>query len=445
MPDLHSTDSPVAGIAPLRLEVAALPPDTSVDAAADLFLQADCARMLCLPVVNHEGQVLGTISRHQLNGIFLRRFGRELYGAKPVTALMNASPLVVEEQSSLEEAAGYVTTHLGSPITEDFVVVREGAYRGMGVVMDLLSALQMQVEAGSRQLSDAYRQLQASQAQLVQSEKMASLGQMVAGIAHEINTPLGYVRNNLEMIRDVFEQAGAALRDHGELAAMLLDEQTDEDALGNKIALCQQHLADLDDFAVLNDAHTLFGDSLFGVDTIKELVVNLRNFTRLDQARVAEISLNDCLDQTLTIASNVIRHRVEVIKRYGEIPPVSCSPSQINQVLLNIVTNAAQAIDAPPGKLLLKTEADDHWVRVHLQDNGKGIPPEMQKKIFDPFFTTKPVGQGTGLGLSISFQIIQAHGGTIHVVSEPGRGTKFVVSLPRRTASAPALEEAAHE
>jgi two-component system, NtrC family, sensor kinase len=119
-----------------------------------------------------------------------------------------------------------------------------------------------------------------------------------------------------------------------------------------------------------------------------------------------------------------------VIKRYGEIPPVACSPSQINQVLLNVMTNAAQAIEHEQGKLLLKTEAEGAWVRVSIQDNGKGISAENLSKIFDPFFTTKPVGQGTGLGLSISYQIIQAHGGTIQVASVPGKGTKFVISLP---------------
>jgi len=119
-----------------------------------------------------------------------------------------------------------------------------------------------------------------------------------------------------------------------------------------------------------------------------------------------------------------------VVKRYGDIPRIACSPSQINQVLLNMMTNAAQAVEHDQGMLLLKTEAESGWVRVHIQDNGKGIPSEHLKKIFDPFFTTKPVGHGTGLGLSISFQIVQSHGGRIDVVSEPNKGTKFVISLP---------------
>jgi signal transduction histidine kinase len=211
---------------------------------------------------------------------------------------------------------------------------------------------------------------------------------------------------------------------------MLTDENTDEQGLSQLLFKLSSEAHDLQDSKLLEDVEALFGDTLFGVDTIKELVINLRNFSRLDAAKVAEVSLNDCLDQTLVIANNVLKNKVEIIKRYGEIPPVPCSPSQINQVLLNMMSNAAQAIEHEQGKLLLKTEAEGTWVKVSIQDNGKGISPENLQKIFDPFFTTKPVGQGTGLGLSISYQIVQAHGGTIHAASVPGKGTKFVISLP---------------
>ncbi|HEY1076190.1 MAG TPA: ATP-binding protein [Fontimonas sp.] len=419
-------------VARLRLSLAPLLPSTTIDQAADLFLSSSNARMLCLPVVGDDGLPVGTVSRHTLNGIFLTRYGRELYGNKPITTVMNREALIVEQTMPLEQAAAYVTAKLGSPITEDFVIVDQGRYAGMGIVLDLLSALEQRVAGHTQQLQGAYSQLQASQAQLVQSEKMASLGQMVAGVAHEINTPLGYVRNNVEMIQGVFGLTAEALRTHQQLLRLMTDEGTEEAQLAAAMNACAQSMDAIGDVAVIDDAQALFTDTLFGVDTICDLVVNLRNFSRLDQAKTVEVSINDCLDQTLTIANNVLKNRVEVIKRYGDVPKLRCSPSQINQVLLNMMTNAAQAIEHDQGKLLLKTEFDGTWVRIHIQDNGKGIPQAQIDKIFDPFFTTKPVGHGTGLGLSISFQIIQAHGGAIRVVSEPGRGTKFVISLPLR-------------
>lgn len=418
-----------ADLEALRLAVTPIAPTTTVEQAADLFLQPQFARMLCLPVVDG-GRAVGTVSRHTLNGIFLRRFGREIYGNRSVLRVMNPSPLIVDAGTALEAAAEYVTANMGSPITEDFVIVADGRYAGMGVVLDLLSALQQRVASGTRQLGEAFQQLKSSQAALVQSEKMASLGQMVAGVAHEINTPLGYVRNNVEMLQGVFGQLTAALAEHETLAQMLGDENLEEAALSQQLFKVHTLDAELRDAQLLDDSTALLGDTLYGVDQIKELVINLKNFSRLDQMRTAEVSLNDCLDQTLTIANSVLKGRVEVVKRYGLIPKVPCSPSQINQVLLNLMTNAAQAIEHDNGRLMLKTEADDRWVRISVVDNGKGIAPEALAKIFDPFFTTKPVGQGTGLGLSISYQIVQSHGGTIQVASQLGQGTKFVVSLP---------------
>ena len=418
-------------IAPLLIAVEPLTPQTPVAAVGELFLREDYSRMLSLPVVDN-GSVVGGVSRSQLINIFLRPFGREIYGPRKISNVMNTQPLTVRVDQPLEAAAQFVVDRLPTPLTEDFIIVDgDDRYLGMGVVLDLLREMERRVALSNQKLSETNQRLKQSQAQLVQSEKMASLGQMVAGIAHEINTPLGYVRNNVEMMNSVFGQLGKALADYEGLMELMTADAPDEQAVNAQIERVISTRTELGGgTTLLDDTAALLKDTVFGVDQIKDLVVNLRNFSRLDQARVAEVSLNDCLDQTLMIARNVTKDKVEIIKRYGSLPPIRCSPSQINQVLLNIISNAAQAIEHDHGRLLLKTETVPGWALISIQDNGKGIPPENLKKIFDPFFTTKSIGHGTGLGLSISFQIIQAHGGEIKVVSEVGRGTKFVIRIP---------------
>jgi len=432
-----------SGLMALLREVVPIAPDTSVEEAAEKMLEPQHAGLLCLPVVLGK-RVVGVVSRQHFNSIFLQRFGRDLWGRRPVSDLMNRQPLLVDIEQPLEAAAQFVSTRMGSPISEDFVLMRDGQYLGMGRVLDILAAMQSRIALGASKLEDAYRQLKVSQSALVQNEKMASLGQMVAGVAHEINTPLGYVRNNVEMLQDMFGQLREVLTQYCLLGSMMADENFDEAAVSQLLQQATAASLDLQQGGLLEDARTLFEDSLFGVDTIKELAINLRDFSRVDSAKLADVNVNDCLDQTLSITNNVFKGRVEIIKRYEDVPLVNASPSQFNQVLLNILTNAVQAIEHDKGKLLLKTEFDEQWVHVSIVDNGKGITQENLKKIFDPFFTTKPVGQGTGLGLSISYQIMRAHGGNIQVASVPGRGTRFRISLPRAASHrASSLEAAA--
>ncbi len=158
-------------------------------------------------------------------------------------------------------------------------------------------------------------------------------------------------------------------------------------------------------------------------------MINLRNFSRLDRSAVVNVDINQCVESTLLIAHNLLKHKVEVIRDLGELPPVTCAPSQINQVLLNLVSNAAQAIEEH-GRIRISTVCHGGFVHVLVKDDGKGIRAENLERIFDPFFTTKPVGEGTGLGLSISYKIVRDHGGHIRVKSKPGKGTAFCVSLP---------------
>ena len=414
----------------LMRAVTPLAASMSINEVADLFLAAEHRAFLSLPVVDERNRPLGLVSRATLQDIFMQRFGRDLRGRHPVGEVMNEAPLIVSLQTSLEDAAKQVTAQLQYPITEDFILTDvQGEYSGLGTVLDLLKAMEARVAQRNRVLRQALVDLKESQAQLLQSEKMASLGQMVAGVAHELNTPLGYVKNNVQLLRELseplFELAAAQAR----LGQCLNDPDCDEASLAQALQVAEQARQHAAPELLAEDLQQLYGDTLYGLEQIAELVVGLKDFARLDRAMSEEVDLNDCIRSALLIARNHIKDKVEVVQQLGELPRIACAPSQINQVLLNLLTNAAQAIDGL-GRIQIRSWADTQGVHISLQDNGRGMPAEVMAKIFDPFFTTKPVGQGTGLGLSISYKIIQDHGGQIRVASEPGRGTRFLISLP---------------
>jgi two-component system NtrC family sensor kinase len=415
-------------ISELCVSVEPLKPHYKVIDVGDIFLDQNYNRFLSLPVVR-DGRPVGTISRTRVQQVFMSRFGRELQGNKSIEEIMNPTPLIVALGQSMEEARQYVTRNIVFPVTEDFIVTDGDGYHGMGSVIDLIRGLEGQLVSQNQSLAQAYANLTASQAQLVQSEKMASLGQMVAGVAHEINTPLGYVQNNMEIARDAYEKMAALNGAHDALYGMLQSPEASEAAVSEHFSRLQQMREEFAEVYPRESMESLFSDSLYGLRQISEIVVNLKNFSRLDQAAVDNIDINECLISALTFGKNVIKHKAEVIRDFGMLPKVSCSPSQINQVFLNLVTNAAQAIEGY-GRIMIKTVADDQYVHVVVRDNGKGIPPENLARIYDPFYTTKPIGEGTGLGLSIVFGIIKDHGGQIQVKSEVGKGTAFCISLP---------------
>lgn len=422
-------------ISDLVMQVHPIPPHMRVADVADIFLSEACAGLLCLPVVRG-GEPLGIVSRYDIMRVFLRQYGREVFGARPVERFMNSAPLLVEQSTGIEEASRYVREHMRLPITEDFVVVENGEYRGMGMVTSLLEKMEQRVAARGQALVQVNQRLKASQAHLVQSEKMASLGQMVAGVAHEINTPLGYVRSNVELVRDFAARTATALVASANLVRTLLDERATDDEISEHLAVASAEHAGVAETGILDELETLFDDTLHGLSEISELVVNMKNFSRLDRARVDRVDLNECLDSALTIGRNLIKQKAEVVRDYGVLPPVECAASQINQVLLNILTNAAQAID-DFGVIHLQSRARGEGVEIRIRDNGCGMPDTVRRRIFDPFYTTKPVGQGTGLGLSISYQIVTQHGGTLAVASTPGAGTEFCLWLPQQQAAVP--------
>lgn len=415
-------------ISELCVSVEPLKPHFRVVDVGDIFLDQNYNRFLSLPVVR-DGRPVGTISRTRVQQVFMSRFGRELHGNKSIEEIMNLAPLVVALGQSVEEASQYVTRNIAFPVTEDFIVTDGDGYHGMGSVIDLIRGLEGQLVSQNQSLAQAYMKLKASQAHLVQSEKMASLGQMVAGVAHEINTPLGYVQNNMEIARDAYGKMAALNGAYDALYGMLQSPEASEAAVNEHFARLQHMREEFAGVYPQESMESLFSDSLYGLRQISEIVVNLKNFSRIDQAAVDNVDINECVISALTIGNNVIKHKAEVIRDFGVLPKVSCSPSQINQVFLNLVTNAAQAIEGY-GRIMIKTVADDQYVHVVVRDNGKGITPENVARIYDPFYTTKPIGEGTGLGLSIVFGIIKDHGGQIQVKSEVGKGTAFCISLP---------------
>jgi signal transduction histidine kinase len=291
--------------------------------------------------------------------------------------------------------------------------------------------LEQRVGERTAELTKALADLKESEAQLIQSEKMASLGQMVAGVAHEINTPLAYLRSSLETVETqlsgvVSEFAGEAIR----LLMFIRSGEATDDQIANQVVAASTLMDAYTEADVMGEIRTLLKDGVHGVDQIKEIVLNLKNFTRLDRSRVARFNVEEGLESTLTLARNLLKSK-QINKLYGRIPAVVCAPSQINQVFLNLISNAAQATPEEGGKITLVTRMHGAGaVAIEVLDNGIGISEDVLPKIFDPFFTTKEIGKGTGLGLSIAYKIVQQHGGEIKVHSRVGVGTIFKVILP---------------
>jgi signal transduction histidine kinase len=242
-------------------------------------------------------------------------------------------------------------------------------------------------------------ELQDTQAQLVQAEKMKSLGQLVAGVAHELNNPIGFVHANLQLLDEYIRKFVDAQRSGG-------DPERAREAITKLLARSRE-----------------------GTERVKKIVQDLRTFSRMDHAELQEVELHEEIDRTLALMEARFRNGIVVERDYGEIPRVRCYAGQLNQVFLNLLLNACDAMK-DQGKITIRTRRGPLGVRLWFSDDGPGIPESVRTRIFDPFFTTKPVGEGTGLGLSLSHGIIERHGGTIQVESEPGKGATFVIDLP---------------
>ena len=295
--------------------------------------------------------------------------------------------------------------------------------------------LEQRVEERTRDLSAALANLRESQLQLIQSEKMASLEQMVAGIAHEINTPLAYVKGGLEILSARMDDLDALIKETSGLMRLMTqepegDEAKHEQQLAEQFATVQEISEAFVETEAISEINGLLEDGLHGIGQISEIVSNLKDFSRLDRAKVAEFNINEGVESTLKIARNIVKHR-RIELQLGDVPLIICSPSQINQVLLNLINNACQATTEETGIVTIITRPTEQGLAFEVKDNGQGIHPDHLSQIFDPFFTTKKVGEGTGLGLSIVQRIVKEHGGRIKVDSVLGVGTCFTVELPR--------------
>lgn len=283
-----------------------------------------------------------------------------------------------------------------------------------------IEAANKQLQANNEELKQLNEKLESAHTQLLQSEKMASIGQLAAGVAHEINNPVGFVNSNLgtlgKYMTNLFEVIKAYEAAEARVGGGSCPEVSE---IKKKV-----------DFAyLLEDVPSLMKESQDGLSRVKRIVQDLKDFSHVDESNWQQANLEQGMDSTLNVVANEIKYKAKVVKEYAGLPDIECMPSQLNQVFMNMLVNAAQAIESS-GTITVRSGKTGDQVWMEVEDTGKGIAPDHLSRIFDPFFTTKPVGKGTGLGLSLAYGIVQKHNGRIEVKSEVGKGSTFRVWLP---------------
>ncbi|MFZ6645308.1 ATP-binding protein [Undibacterium sp. TJN25] len=273
------------------------------------------------------------------------------------------------------------------------------------------------------ELTELNAQLSKAQEQLLQSEKLASIGQLAAGVAHEINNPVGYIFSNFGTLENYMASLFQMLQAY---------EESEQHISAPEVTARLKQLRDQIELDFLKeDIPVLMQQSKEGIVRVRKIVQDLKDFSRVDNNQEWQwANLHQGIDSTLNIVNNEIKYKADVIKDYGPIPDIECLPSQINQVIMNLVVNASHAIGNERGTIRIRTTVQDDTVSLEVSDTGCGIPKELVSRIFDPFFTTKPIGKGTGLGLSLSYGIVKKHNGQILVSSEAGKGSVFTIVLP---------------
>lgn len=358
----------------------------------------------------------------------------------PVIFMTALSDTVDKVKGLQMGAVDYIT----KPIQHEEVLARINVHLQL---RHLNQTLEAQVEARTAELQDALSRVKQAQIQLVQNEKMSSLGQLVAGVAHEINNPINFIYGNLQPASNYMQ----------DLLALVEQYQAH---VPNPPAPVQECIEEIDLAFLQSDLPQLIESMKLGADRIRQIVLSLRNFSRLDESAIKSVNIHEGIDSTLLILQHRLKQHdaarppIQIVKTYGDLPLVECYASQLNQVFMNLLSNAIDALEDQPHRdhlvapaIQIKTNrVNEDWVAIHIADNGPGIPEHLRDRVFDAFFTTKTIGKGTGLGLSISQQIIiDRHQGRMRCHSAPGQGTEFIIELPvRQSAVAPQPAAALH-
>ena len=349
--------------------------------------------------------------------------GEDQTMARQIAEVSNGTP-AAEAFAHTEHAADTATSILLGAMQRLYGVVSEQNQNLAAINQSLesriaertaeLQQVNTQLENEQRELTQLLARIEETQNQLMQSEKMAAIGQLAAGVAHEINNPVGFVNSNLGTLK-IYT---------GHLLDVIAAYEAGDPA---QIAEARRKA----DLAFLReDLPTLLHESQEGLGRVTRIVQDLKDFSHVDEAEQQEADLNAGIESTLNVVWNEIKYKAEVVRELGDIPAVRCVPAQINQVFMNLLVNAAQAIETR-GRITLRSGLENGFVWFEIEDTGKGMSEDVQRRIFEPFFTTKPVGKGTGLGLSLSYDIIvKKHGGRIDVKSTPGVGSCFRLWLP---------------